>query len=68
METNKYIEVADGHFITAKQTVQVQIEMRDENGKPFIAILNKVLLSPDLCDRLFSIILLMNLVHTCIFH
>ena len=42
--------------------------MCDDNGKTLIATLNNVLLAPDLCDRLFSIITLMNLGHTCIFH
>ena len=36
-ETDKYIEVAYGHLLTAKQTGEVQINMRDDNGKPFIA-------------------------------
>ena len=42
--------------------------MCDDNGKTFIALLNNVLLAPDLCDRLFSIITLMNSGHTCLFH
>ena len=42
--------------------------MCDDNGKPFITTLHNVLLAPDLCDRLFSIITLMNSGHTCIFH
>ena len=29
---------------------------------------HNILLAPDLCDRLFLIITLMNSVHTCIFH
>ena len=33
METDKYIEVADGHFVTAKKTGEVQIKMCDSNGK-----------------------------------
>ena len=52
----------------AKQKGQVQIEMCDNNGDPFIATLHNVLLAPDLCDRLFSIITLMNSGHTCLFH
>ena len=52
-DTDRYIEVADGHPVTAKQKVQVQIKMCDNNGDPFIATLNKVLLTPYLCDRLF---------------
>ena len=42
--------------------------MCDDNGKTFIATLYNVLLAPDLCDRLFSIITLMNAGHTCLFH
>ena len=41
--------------------------MCDDNGKPFIATLHNVLLAPDLCDRLFLIITLMNSGHTCLF-
>ena len=63
----KYIEVADGHHVTAKQKGQVRIQMCDDNGKTFIATLYKVLLAPELCDRLFSIITLMNAGHTCLF-
>ena len=37
-------------------------------GKSFIVTFHKVLLSTDLCNRLFSIIILINLVHTCLFH
>ena len=42
--------------------------MCDDNGNPFIATLHNVILAPDLCDRLFSIIMLMNAGHTRIFH
>ena len=42
--------------------------MFDNNGETFIATLYNVLLTPDLCDRLFSIITLMNAGHTCLFH
>ena len=67
-DTDKYIEVADGHHITAKQKRQVQIKICDDNGRTFIAILYNVLLAPELCDRLFSIITLMNSRHTFLFH
>ena len=67
-DTDKYSEVADGHHITAKKKGQVRIQMCDNNGKTFIATLYNVLFAPDLCDRLFSIITLMNAGHTCIFH
>ena len=42
--------------------------MCDNDGDPFIATLHNVLLAPDICDRLFSIIALINLGHTCLFH
>ena len=42
--------------------------MFDNNGETFVATLYNVLLAPDLCDRLFSIITLMNAGHTCLFH
>ena len=51
----------------AKQKGQVQIKMCKNNENSFIAALHNVILAPDLCDRLFSIIILMNLVHTCFF-
>ena len=65
--TDKFIEVADGHHVTAKQKGSVQIQMCYDNGNKFIATLYNVLLEPNLCDRLFSIIMLMNAGHTCIF-
>ena len=67
-DMDKYIEVTDGHHVTAKQKGQVQIQMCDDTGKSFIATLHNVLLAPDLCDRLFSIIALMNSGHTFLFH
>ena len=66
-DTYKYIEVTDGHHVIAKQKGQGQIKMCDDNRKPFIATLHNVLLAPYLCDRLFSIITLMNSGHTCLF-
>ena len=67
-DTDKFIEVAGGHHVTAKQKGSVRIRMCDDNGKTFVATLYNVLLAPDLCDRLFSIIALMNAGHTCLFH
>ena len=64
METNKYTKFLDGHFVTAKQTGEVQIKMSNDNGKTFIAALYNVLFAPDLCNQLFYIIMLMNLGHT----
>ena len=67
-DTDNFIEVADGHHVTAKQKGSVRIQMFDNNGKTFVATLYNVLLAPDLCDRLFSIIALMNAGHTCLFY
>ena len=62
--TDKFIEVADRHHVTAKQKGSVRIQMCDDNGKTFVVTLYNVLLAPDLCDRLFSSITLMNAGHT----
>ena len=51
-DTDKHIEVADGHHVTAKQKGPVQIKMYDDNGYPFIATLHNLLLAPYLCYRL----------------
>ena len=67
-DTDKFIEVADGHHVTAKKKGSVRIQMCDDNGKTFVATLYNVLLAPDLCDRLFSIITLMNAGHKIRFH
>ena len=42
--------------------------MYNNKVDPFIATLHNVLLAPDLCDRFFFVITLMNLGHTCLFH
>ena len=42
--------------------------MCDNNGKTFIATLYNILLAPDLCDKIFSIITFMNAGHNFIFH
>ena len=67
-DTDKYIEVTYGHYVTAKQKGQVQIKMCDNNRDPFIVTLYNVPLAPDLRNRSFSIIKLMNSGHTCLFH
>ena len=67
-DTDKFIEVADRHHVTEKQKGSVQIHMCDDNRKKFIATLYNVLLAPDIYDRLFSIIKLMNEGQTCLFH
>ena len=51
-----------------KKIGQVRLTMTDNNGDTFIAILNNVPLATDLCDRLFSIITLLNSGHTCFLH
>ena len=66
--TDKYIEVADGNYVTEKQKLQVQIKIYTDNGDYFITALHNVLLAPYLCDSLFSIITLMNLGHACLFY
>ena len=48
LETDKYIEVINENFITSKQTEVVQINMHDDNGKPFIETLYNALFAPDL--------------------
>ena len=67
-DTDKFIDVADRHHVTAKQKGSVRIQMCDDNGKKFVATLYNVLLAPDLCDRLFYIITLMNAGYMCLFH
>ena len=67
-DTDKFIEVADGNHVTAKQNGSVRIQMFNDNGKTFVATLYNVLLAPDLCDIIFSIITLMNAGQTCLFH
>ena len=67
-DRDKFIEVADRHHVTAKQKGSVRIQMCNDNRKTFVATLYNVLLAPDLCDRLFSIIMLMNAGHNCLFH
>ena len=66
--TYKHIEVEDGHHVTVKQKGQVRIKMCNYNGDTFIATLHNVLLASDLCDKLFSIITLMDLIRTYLFH
>ena len=67
-DTDKNIEVAYRYHVTAKQKGQLRIKVCNNNGYPFIAMFHNLLLEPDLCDRLFSIITLMNLGHNFLFH
>ena len=66
-DSDKYIVVADVRHVTVKQKDYARIQMYNDNGKTFIATLYNVILAPDLCNRLFSIITLMNSGHTCLF-
>ena len=66
-DTEKHIEVVDKHNVTEKQKGQVRIKICNDNGDPFISMLHNILLAPDLCDRLFSIITLMNSGYTYLF-
>ena len=66
--TDEHIEVTDGHQVMAKQKGQVRIKMCDDIRDTFIAKLHNVILATDIRDRLFSIIKLMSLGHTCLFH
>ena len=67
-DTDKSIEVADRNDIMAKQKGWVQIKRCKDNRDTSIATFHNVLLASDLCNRLFSIIRLMNLGHTCLLH
>ena len=42
-DTDKYIEVSDGHHVTAKQKGQVRVKMCDNKGKTFITTLHNIL-------------------------
>ena len=46
-DTDKYIEVADGHHVTAKQKGQVQIQICNDNRETLIVKSHNVLLAPD---------------------
>ena len=59
-DVDKHNEITGGHHVMGKQKGKVQIKMRDNNGDTFIATLHNVILVPDICDRLFPIITLMN--------
>ena len=59
-DTDKYIKVADVHHAPENQKGKVQIKMRDNNRDTFITTLRNILLETDLCDRLFSIVTLIN--------
>ena len=50
-----------------KQKGQVRIQICDDNKDPFITTVHNVILAPDLRDRLFYIIKLINSRHVCLF-
>ena len=54
METDKYIEVADEHFVTSKQTGEVKMKMHDNIWKHFIATLYNVLLVVKTKENLYA--------------
>ena len=62
-DKDKYIEIADGGQVMVKQKVQFRKTMRDNNRDTFIATLHNVILAPDICKGLFSMITLMNSGH-----
>ena len=66
-DTDKHIEVVDGHHVTSKKKGKVQIKMCDYNIDNFIAKLHNAIVAPDQYDRLCYIIMLINVVHTCLF-
>ena len=66
-DLNQYIEFADDNYVTEEQKSQIQIRMCDDNGDYFIPTLHDVLLAPDLCNMLLSIITLMVSGYTCLF-
>ena len=66
--TDKQIEVTDRHHVTERQKGQVRIKMCNNHENPFIATLHNVIFAPDKCNRLFSIITLMNSGHNFLFH
>ena len=47
-DMDTYIEVADGHQVTAKQKRKAKIKMCDDKGDPFITSLHNLRLAPDL--------------------
>ena len=50
VDTDKYVEVDDVNYVTAKQKGKIQIKMCDKNGDPFIETLHNVLLAPDIFE------------------
>ena len=61
------MEVADGFVVPSTQAGKVDIEMHNDNGEQFTAVLHNVLYVPALAERLFSIESLMEAGHECHF-
>ena len=59
-ETDKHNEVTEWNYVAVNQKGQVQIKTCNNNGNLSIVTFHSVLLAPDLCNRLFLIITLMN--------
>ena len=67
---DKYInsKAANGIHVKTKQKGQIRKRMCNDNRDTFIATLHNVLVAPDLCSRLFSIIMIINSEHHYLFH
>ena len=63
-----HYKTANEHHVTEKQNGDIQIKMCNNNGYTFITTMHNLFLTPDLYDKLFSIITLINLGHTCLFY
>ena len=62
-EVDKVVEVADGFVVPATQAGKVDIEMYNDDGELFTAVLHNVLYVPALAERLFLIESLMEAGH-----
>ena len=68
METvDKFVEVADGHYVPGKQQGKVRIRMHDDVGRPFQIVLEEVLYILALAERLFLILMCTDKGHKCLF-
>ena len=59
-DTDKHIEVVEGHHVIEKQKGEVRIKMCNDNENTFFTTLHNVLLALDLFKRFFYVITLMN--------
>ena len=67
VQRNQMVTTGFCQFCHSEKTGEVK-KKRDTNGKPYITTLYNVIFTPDFCNWLFSIIMLMNLGHTWLFH